>query len=602
MAANHRHENPVTLAQHTRFFEFGRAEDGSYPLTPELVPRAMETIGTGQIGGKARGLAFAMKHVEDGDSLSESQHLIRFPESTVLTTEVFDDFVKENKLQRIVQAGCEGDLSMEEVGEHVTAARLPDRWCEALAPLLEREKRPLAVRSSSIMEDDPNHSFAGIYLSDFLPNRGTPEERLDALVHLIKRVYASTFAPNARAYRKRHGLDWQREKMAILIQNMIGSLYSHGLFYPLVGGVAFSHNFYPWTERLRTSDGIVRLVVGVGTRAVGREYARVFSPRLPGIRPEGSDPQTIIQNSQETVDVLDFAAGHLSTRKLYELGNPLLTKICSIVSEDGTLRDPLSSVAMFSDTERLVASFTRLIEGRTLMPFTQIIRELFASLESLLEMPVDIEFALDFSSAEASEQRSPLLYMLQVRPLGSRSEHRRIQAPKVHEDRIILQSTRALGNGEVRGIKNLLVVDPEAYRWDKAFDIARTVGRLNQQLVDENEDYILIGPGRWATSNPQLGVPVQYGEISGASVIVEMTTARFSPELSYGTHFYADMVGSGVLYLPLNTEDGDRLDLHRLTCSRIAYRDDYVTHYVVDSGMDVYVDGQGRESDIILAG
>ena len=121
-------------------------------------------------------------------------------------------------------------------------------------------------------------------------------------------------------------------------------------------------------------------------------------------------------------------------------------------------------------------------------------------------------------------------------------------------------------------------------------------------MVDENEDYILIGPGRWATSNPQLGVPVQYGEISGASVIVEMTTARFSPELSYGTHFYADMVGSGVLYLPLNTEDGDRLDLHRLTCSRIAYRDDYVTHYVVDSGMDVYVDGQGRESDIILAG
>ena len=602
MPRHHNHDDGTTRVQKmTRFFLFGRTQDGAYPLTPDLVPSAFRTIGQGQIGGKARGLAFVMKHIEEGGVLSDHQSLIRFPDSTVLTTEVFDDFMRENHLQSTVQAACEGALGLEEMGERIIAAEFPARWREELIPLLERDKRPLAVRSTSVMEDDPNHSFAGIYLSDFLPNRGSLEKRLDDLIHVIKRVFASTFARNARAYRKRHGLDWREEKMGVLIQNMIGSQYSHGLFYPLVGGVAFSHNFYPWTERLKTEDGIVRLVVGVGTRAVGREYARVFSPRLPGLRPEGSDPRTIIQNSQETVDVLDFAAGRLSTRKLYELGNPLLTKICSVVSPDGTLRDPLSSATMLANDERFVASFTRLIEGQTLMPFTQLIRQLFASLEQLLEMPVDIEFAVDFSSAEASAQRSPLFHVLQVRPLGSRLEHRRVRAPRVAQDRIILQSRRALGNGVVRGVRHLVMVDPHTYRWDKAYDIARTIGRINGDLVDQEEDYVLIGPGRWATSNPQLGVPVQYGEISGATVIVEMTTAQFAPELSYGTHFYADMVGSGVLYLPLDTEKEDRLEIARLRGETIVYEDEFVTHYLVADGMDVYVDGQGRESDIILS-
>jgi hypothetical protein len=156
------------------------------------------------------------------------------------------------------------------------------------------------------MEDDPEHSFAGIYRSEFLSNVGSDEERLTALIAAIKRIYASTFGQNARAYRKRHDLPWQEEKMAILIQNMIGCHYPQDLFYPLIGGVGFSLNFYPWTDRLLPEDGVVRLVVGVGTRAVGREYARVFSPKIPGLRPEGSDTRAIIRCSQETVDVLDM--------------------------------------------------------------------------------------------------------------------------------------------------------------------------------------------------------------------------------------------------------------------------------------------------------
>jgi hypothetical protein len=561
----------------------------------------MRLIGCGEIGGKARGLAFVMDHLASGGELTQYPSFLRFPDSTVLTTQVFDEFMSENHLESLVEAGCNSTVALESLEEKFVASPFPSKWRNALVPFLESESRPLAVRSSSVMEDNTDHSFAGIYLSDFLPNRGSMDQRLDELAHTIKRVYASTFSPNARAYRKRHKLDWRNEKMAILIQNMIGSQYSHGLFYPLVGGVAFSINYYPWTTRLKPEDGIVRLVVGTGTRAVGREYARVFSPKLPGLRPEGSEVRTIIRSSQETVDVLDMEIGRLSQRKLNVLSNPLLAGICSIVDEDGTLRDPLSSSSMLSPGQRFVASFTRLIEGRSIMPFTPLVRELLASLEDLLEYPIDIEFAVDFSSAAASEHGAPLFFLLQVRPLGLRPEHREIAIPEISPERTILECSNVLGNGQLGNIHHLVFVDPEVYRWDRAFDIARAVGRINQSLDEKDEPYILIGPGRWASSNPQLGVPAQYNEISGAAVIVEMSTATFSPELSYGTHFYADMVASGVLYLPFHEESGDLLNRELLGKTAIKYQDEFITHYVAPEGINVFVDGQNQRGVISLA-
>ena len=595
------HEHPNESTQARRFFQFGLASDGKYRFAESDLPSQVRLIGSGEIGGKARGLAFVMDHLEKGNELTRFQSYLRFPDSTIITTDVFDDFMEENQLATTVESGCTGEVSLDSLGEQIIASSFPSQWREALIQFLERETRPLAVRSSSVMEDDTDHSFAGIYLSDFLANRGSMEQRLDELVHAIKRVYASTFSTNARAYRKRHRLDWKKEKMAILIQNMIGSQYSHGLFYPLVGGVAFSINYYPWTTRLTPEDGIVRLVVGTGTRAVGREYARVFSPKLPGLRPEGSDLRTIIRASQETVDVLDMELGRLSQRKLNALSNPLLAKICSIVAEDGTLRDPLSTAAMVQSDQRFVASFTRLIEGQTLMPFTPLVKETLASLQELLEYPIDIEFAIDFSSPEASSHGTPLFVVLQVRPLGVRPEHREITIPDISPDRLIMECGSVLGNGQLSGIRNLVFVDPDAYRWDRAFDIARTIGRINHALDQEDEPYILIGPGRWASSNPQLGVPAQYNEIAGAAVIVEMSTADFSPELSYGTHFYADMVASGVLYLPFHEESGDHLNRALLEKTTIAFQDEFITHYQIPEGLNVYVDGQNQRGIIALA-
>ena len=444
------------------------------------------------------------------------------------------------------------------------------------------------------MEDNAEHSFAGIYLSDFLSNTGSHEERLEALILMIKRVYASTFGQNARAYRKRHSLDWKREKMAILIQNMIGQHYPQNLFYPLIGGVAFSLNFYPWSDRLHSEDGVARLVVGVGTRAVGREYARVFSPKLPGLRPEGSDERAIIQYSQETVDVLDMNKKCLSQTRLPLLKNPLLQEVCSVVDADGVLSEPVSTLP---PDGRYIASFDRFIGKNTIMPFTPLLRDLLAGLQELFERAIDIEFAVNFPTPE--EDSPPRFYLLQARPLGGRSQHRVIHVPCVPRHEIFLSSQRVLGNGERKRIHDLIFVDPVTYRWESAHGIARRVGKIDEGL--DGGEYVLIGPGRWGTSNPQLGVPVQYGEIAGASVIVEMATQSFSPELSYGTHFYADLVASGVLYLPFNEGEGDYFNRELLDRQEIVYEDAFVKHVHFEKGLDVYVDGKGKKSLICLS-
>jgi len=578
----------------SRFFRFGHVENGERRFTAETMPRGFRLIGTGQIGGKARGLAFIADHLERGGQISDHDHLVRLPDASVVATDVFDAFMETNSLSASVLARCQEEIGAEELSDRIVSGVFPSEARGALRRFLEAEERPLVVRSSSVMEDGPEHSFAGIYLSAFLSNTGPLERRLDALVLAIKRVYASTFGRNARAYRKQHGLDWENEKMAVLIQNMIGRHYPHDLFYPLIGGVGFSLNFYPWSDRLAPEDGVVRLVVGTGTRAVGREYARVFSPKAPGIRPEGTDTATVVKYSQETVDVLDMKRGFLVQTRLSRLDNPLLREVCSVVDLDGTMREP---VGLLPPGARYVATFARLIERDTLMPLTPLIRDLFVRLRALFELPVDIEFAIDFPSGPDGEGEL-LFFLLQARPLGGRSEHRRILLPVLSKECILLECHEVLGNGLLRGIRHLVFVDPRTYRGDRAYAIARTVGRIGRGL--EEERFVLIGPGRWGTSNPYLGVPVQYSEIAGASVIVEMATESFDPELSYGTHFFADMVARGVLYLPFREEADDRFHRGLLEGLRVAYADDYVRHFSIPEGLDVYVDGKGKRGVIAL--
>ena len=446
------------------FFLFGRCERGEYRFSPESIPRGIQLIGNGQVGGKARGLIFVADYLERHNVLTRHDELICFPDSFIVTTEIFDQFMETNHLRKAVTARCDETIGFDELQERIIAAAFPHWALKELNTFLEQEHRPLVVRSSSVMEEDPDHSFAGIYLSEFLGNVGSQKERLKSLENAIKRVYASTFGLNARAYRTRHELPWQREKMAILIQNMIGMHYPQDLFYPLIGGVAFSLNFYPWNDRLKPEDGVVRCAIGVGTRAVGREYARVFSPEIPGLRPEGSDVGAIVRYSQETIDVLDMNSGGLSQVPLSKLRNPLLQKVCSVLSPDGSLSEPVSTLP---PDGRYIASFNRFINRNTVMPFVPLTHDLLSGLQDLFGLPVDIEFAVNFQLSEDGSE-TPLFYLLQARPLGGRPQHRRVSLPRSPAERTLLVCNRVLGNGRHRRIRHLIFVDPLTYYWNEA--------------------------------------------------------------------------------------------------------------------------------------
>ncbi|MEM2869211.1 MAG: PEP/pyruvate-binding domain-containing protein [Thermoplasmata archaeon] len=559
----------------------------------ERMPAGVRVVGKGFVGGKALGLIFAAHAREfEGEPLSDFPELVAFPESTIITTDHFDTFMEENGLRTAVQEKCDGAITKAEMARRFVGAELPSDVVSELRRLLAVEKRPLAVRSSSYLEDDPRHSFAGIYESYFIPNRGSLEARLHQLETAIKLVYLSTFGENAREYRLKHRISWKEEKMAILIQNLIGKEYPSGLYYPLIAGVAFSKNFYPWSDAISTDDGVARIVMGLGTRAVGRYYARVFTPAAPHLRPEGTGVPEILRYSQSEIDALDLNTGALSTRRLEELKfeNELLPEVAQLLIEGSYIMDATGRIG---EDDKLILTFDPILRSGSPFPFVRVLRSLLTNLQRVFGIPVDMEFALNLGGDDR-------FYILQVRPLGGRLEHRPVSLPaRVPSGSVILRSRNVLGNGLKRGLRYIVYVPLERYRFERGHAIARRIGEINRTL--EREGYVLIGPGRWATTHPELGIPVDYAEISNARVIVECSYGSFTPELSYGTHFFGDMVVSNVLYIPVFPEKGDVLNTAILKQRACVVEPDL---WLVDmkSGVDVYVDGRTRTGLIVRSG
>ena len=557
-----------------------------FQIDPDRLPSGVKILGEGFVGGKAIGLIFAASAVEfDGEQLVSRPELLAFPDSTIVATGYFDTYMEKNALEDTVQAKCDQAVSKMELAQRFMTSTLPAKLVNELRRLLRTEHRPLAVRSSSFLEDNMKHSFAGIYQSFFIPNRGSDSARLEQLETAIKLVYLSTFGDNAREYRLRHRIKWREEKMGVLIQNLIGIEHPDHLFYPLLAGVGFSKNFYPWAPGIDTDAGVVRLVMGLGTRAVGRNYARVFSPEAPKLRPEGGSVEDILKYSQREIDALDMVTGGMASPAVdaVMLANGHIHLVTSELRE-GTYF--LDTPARIEPENRLVLTFDPILRGAGDLPLVGLLQELLGNLQRIMEVPVDLEFAVNIGG-------DGRFYIVQVRPLGVRTEHRAVRIPRnISRRNIVLRSHNVLGNGMKKGIKHIVYVPPGMYRFDRGFAIARQIGELNAGF--EKDGYILIGPGRWATSHPDLGVPVTYAEISNAQVIVECSWGEFTPELSYGTHFFGDMVVTNTLYIPVFHEKGDFLNVKYLESH--GEPKSFEGLRVVDSreGFDVYVNGQNR--------
>ncbi|MDX1688933.1 MAG: PEP/pyruvate-binding domain-containing protein [Candidatus Promineifilaceae bacterium] len=518
-------------------------------------------IGEGKIGGKAAGMLLAWKILEGcrSEVWPDVSEKVSIPESYYLATDMLYEFHRINNLAEYMNQKYRPlDKIRSDYPEIVEAhlhGEFPATVIEQLREVLYKlGDTPIIVRSSSLLEDNFGHAFAGKYQSHFCPNQGTEEENLQQLLDAIRRIYASALNPDALLYRRRHNLIDYDERMAILIQPVRGHRYDR-YFFPTVAGVAFSNNPFRWNHKIRREDGFLRIVCGMGTRAVDRvsdDYPRMVALSHPRLRPE-TTAAAIRRYSQHYIDVIDLEANAVKTLPVWDvidLDYPYLRYVASCYEED-FIHELISPGARKSN-EDLVLTFNTLVKDQHYIDF---MRSVLGRLEESYETPVDIEFTLEIDPNYPNADYT--LHMLQCRPLSEHPAGESVTIPRdLPEEDVLFTSYDLIPDGSVRGIRFIIYVDPQGYRRipdpTTRLELGRAVGRLNKRL--EEERFILMGPGRWGSANLKLGVRVTYADIFNTQALIEMSVADDdgAPELSYGTHFFQDLVEGGIYPLPLH--------------------------------------------------
>jgi hypothetical protein len=572
-------------------------------------------IGRGKIGGKSAGMMLAWKILQRlGPEIDpELTKCIEIPESYFVGADVFYDFQDINNLVQFMNQKYktldEIRADYPELRRAYIGGEFPEDVKDRFRALLRAVgDSPIVVRSSSLLEDNFGFSFAGKYDSFFLPNQGTYEQRLSALMRAISQVYASALSPDALEYRRRMGLLDYDERMAVLIQKVVGTRY-RSYFFPALAGVAFSHNPFRWNARIRREDGLVRLVWGLGTRAVDRvanDYPRMIALSHPTLRPE-MGARAVSKYSQHLVDVINLETNTCETLPVSQLLSSEFPGMHVLASVNkGDYVQPVFSLLGEPDPHSLVLTFDNLIASSNFVP---LLKYLLQTLEQSYERPVDIEFAVqELGGRHGSQIR---LALLQCRPLSFRQDGRVVQIPKnIPRGNILFSANRLVPQGLVSGVRYIVWIDPDTYdRIPNPIDkieIARVVGRLNQAL--NGDKFILMGPGRWGSSNISLGVKVSYADIAHASALIEVALAHgeHAPEASYGTHFFQDLVESHIYPLPIYPDDPgvtfnwDFFDNAPNVLSRVL--PDHASHSKYIKVIDVVEASGGRRLEIVMNG
>jgi len=511
-------------------------------------------IGTGFIGGKAVGMLLANKIVSKQE-YDLSKHLEPH-DSFYVGSDVFYTYLVENdcwKL-RVEQKTKEGYFkAAAQLREKLLTGRFPDQIREQFQEMIEYfGQSPIIVRSSSLLEDAFGNAFAGKYESLFCVNQGTPEERYARFEEAVRLVYASTMSEDALTYRLQRGLDQRDEQMALLVQRVSGS-YRNSYFFPDLAGVGMSHNAFVWKPDLDPKAGMLRLVFGLGTRAVNRvedDYPRIIALDQPLVRPV-SGMDDIRKYSQHRVDLLDTGQNAWRTVPFRQLVDEKTDINLDMVAVRDYQMARQARQKGTTDTEYWLLTFEKLL---TKTSFVQTMQRILRTLEEQYQYPVDIEYTVNFT-----QDNKPVINLLQCRPLQTRGEKGRVKMPEQPEAEKILFKCEGyfMGGSIFQDIHRIIYVEPQAYidlPLSGKYDIARLIGRLNKQITDkETEATILMGPGRWGTSTPSLGVPVGFHEINNVSVLAEIAYegANLIPELSFGTHFFQDLVESDIFYVAL---------------------------------------------------
>ena len=515
---------------------------------------AFARIGEGSLGGKARGLAFMNSMLMKHRQYDKYENVrIMIPRSVVIATEYFDDFIRHNGLKYIISQ----DFSDEEILSEFVSSALPSRLRDALKSYIRTVRTPLAIRSSSKLEDSHYQPFAGIYSTYMIPYVDNEDQMLRLLLKAVKSVYASVYFAASRAYIQTSQNLISEEKMAVIIQEVCGT-EQEGLFFPTCSGVARSINYYPIGDE-QPADGVCNVAMGLGKLVVDGGRTLRFSPSYPQKVLQTSTPELALRDTQNEVLTLSLRpeefrtsiddAVNLHRLSLTEIGRFRNSKyVCSVWDREN---ERISDSPF--DTGRKVITFNNILKYNT-FPLAKIVSDILRMGAEEMRCPVEVEFAVNMDVAPGQQQ---IFNLLQIRPIIDNQDNRAIDWEAEETSRALIYGEQALGIGMMADIADIIYVKSEAFDSLATEKIADELLTFNNRMRDEGRSYILVGPGRWGSSDPFLGVPVKWNHISEAKVIVECGIEKFDVEPSQGTHFFQNVTSLGVGYLTINPFRGD---------------------------------------------
>ena len=549
-------------------------------------------IGEGSLGGKARGLAFANSLLINDNLKNKFPEIkIRVPKIIVIATHEFDYFMESNNLWDIAL----GNLSNEKIEKKFIRGKLSKKLILNLKEIIKKVTFPLAVRSSSLLEDSQYQPLAGMYSTYMLPNSHINEkERFNQLCETIKRIYASTFFQGPKSLMDNIIHRHEEEKMGVIIMELAGQKHNE-IFYPTFSGVAQSYNYYP-VSYMKRKEGVVFTALGLGKTIVDGEKCLRFSPKHPNIFPQYYSTKSMINNSQNKFYALDMRKGasplkfgETKNLKKYDISiaekNKQLKYSGSVITKDNIVRDSLNYNGIRIITFAEVLKFNH-------FPLVKILNYLLKMGEKSLGCPVEIEFAVNMDSQKKNKE----FCLLQIKPMviGYKNEDINIAKFKNHEQ-LVCYSNQVLGNGEIDGISHIVYVDPKTFKRNKTQEIAEEIEKINNQL-GVKKSYILFGPGRWGTADPWLGIPVTWDQITNTKLIVEIGIDELNPDPSFGSHFFQNITNLRIGYFTINKKYHNKfIDWDWIKKQPSIYKAKYVKAVKIKNPLFIKIDGmKGR--------
>ena len=561
-------------------------------------------IGEGSLGGKGRGLAFLDNIIKRRSDLNEFANAsVQIPKTVVLCTDIFDQFMETNGLYEVALS----DIPDEEILQHFLHGRLPENLADDLMSFMDVVNGPVAIRSSSLLEDSHYQPFAGIYSTYMIPRAEDKYVRLEMLSNAIKSVYASVFYRASKDYMAATSNVIDQEKMAVILQEVVGQKYASG-FYPTISGVGRSINYYPIGDE-KAEEGIVELALGLGKYIVDGGLCLRVCPYHPDKVLQTSEMEIALRETQTKFYALDVDAKDVEEKEnllSFQVDDAFNLKKVTVrdADHDGSLKwivstyDPYDQCiydGYYEGKNRKIISFSGVLQNGVI-PLPELLQKVLYYGQKEMARPVEIEFAINLK-----DNRSGEFYLLQIRPMVDNQMQLDEDLTSIADEACLLRSHNAIGHGIVNDVYDVVYVKTDNFTAANNPSIAEEIERINRGFLQRAQNYVLIGPGRWGSSDSWLGIPVKWPNISAAKVIVEAGLRNFRVEPSQGTHFFQNLTSMGVGYLTVNDFMGDGIYNQALLNALPAVQEtEHVRHVRFSDPIVIKIDGMKKEGIVLL--